>query len=75
MVDHVVPAQVFIPWCAERKKFLIPVTAFYYVGNLMSLCAPCHGEKTEADKKLLATNGPWRDVFTDPLRPPKRWTF
>lgn len=76
--DHFIPAGIFIALCMDlldengRKRFASPERAFYYMGNLQSLCRSCHWRKTEADKQHI---GPWPDLFANPRRAPKKWSF
>lgn len=73
IVDHFVPAGAFIAMCAEQKRFLGSAKlAFFYADNLQSLCRPCHGLKTDEDKKH---SGPWPDLFANPRRERRKWSF
>jgi hypothetical protein len=73
LADHYIPAVVFIEMCRVNRKFLIPEQAFFYFGNLRSLCNSCHRKKTLADNKKIAENFEWPDLWKNPIRPPKKW--
>jgi hypothetical protein len=73
LADHHVPAAIFIALCREQKRFPIAESAFFYMGNLRSLCSSCHRLKSIEDDKLLANNGPWPDIFANPIRTPRRF--
>ena|ERR1041385_3917032 len=72
IADHFIPAEIFIEICRVEKRFLIPERAFFYMDNLQSLCRPCHGEKTLEDKQHV---GPWPDLFANPRRPARQFSF
>lgn len=72
IADHFVPAGIFIALCQEQRGFRSAERAFFWMGNLQSLCRPCHEKKTEDDK---AHAGPWPDLFANPRREPKKWSF
>jgi len=72
IADHFIPAEIFIEICRVEKRFLFPERAFFYMGNLQSLCRPCHGTKTDEDKKHV---GPWPDLFANPRRPKRQFSF
>lgn len=72
IADHVIPAKIFIALCAAEHRFLIADNAFFWMGNLQSLCRPCHSAKTAEDEAHV---GEWPDLFANPRRPPKKWSF
>jgi hypothetical protein len=72
LCDHFIPAEEFVALCDREKRFLIRTQAFFYMPNLQSLCAECHGTKTDDDKNH---RGPWPDLFANPRRAPRKWSF
>jgi hypothetical protein len=72
LCDHVIPAEIFIEMCREQNRFLSPERAFFWAGNHQSLCDPCHSTKTDEDKNHI---GRWPDLFENPRRAPKKWSF
>lgn len=73
LADHHVPAAIFVELCREQKRFLIAEAAFFYMGNLRSLCSSCHRLKSIEDDKLIANHGPWPDIFANPIRAPRKF--
>ena len=72
IADHFIPAGIFIALCRLQNRFPAPERAFFWMGNLQSLCRACHEKKTEDDKAHI---GPWPDLFENPRRESKKWSF
>lgn len=73
LTDHFIPVGQFIALCREQKRFLGSAkAAFFYSDNFQSLCNSCHTTKTNEDKEHT---GPWPDIFANPRRARRTWSF